>query len=159
MLFGEVADAVVQSDVEPASPLLRQLLSYWRAARPDPAAAPPRSAIHPEDIVPVLPYLYMVDVLPGPAYRFRLVGTRGVEFYDHDPTGKRLDEVIEARFLPDVYRLYAAIIRSGEPVRTTGRMYWSAHNEWVRFEALHMPLAGAGGRVDIVMGGFVPANL
>src|SRR5258707_1296396 len=56
-------------------PLVCRLYEYWRAAAP-PGRLPGRQHIAPEDIVPLLSRLWMLDVFREPLrFRYRLVGT------------------------------------------------------------------------------------
>lgn len=149
------AEVVVVPEGVPQDPRLARLQSYWEAAAAACGGRPRRADIRPDDLREVLPYIYMVDVIePGKRHRFRLVGTEGTGFYAHDPTGQFLEDLIAPAHHEAIHRLYDAVLTRQAPVTTRGRMYWWPATDWVRFEAVHMPLAGDDGGA-IILGGFV----
>ena len=72
---------------------IRRLNDYWQAkAR---GKVPSRSDIDPVDVRELLPNLLMIDMLGDPVrFRFRLVGTRVVQYTGFDFTGRCLDELV-----------------------------------------------------------------
>lgn len=69
---------------------LRELHLYWVTKR-GLRIAPSRAEMRPEEIAPLLPYVYIVDIIDRPRrFRFRLVGTRVVEGYGEDVAGRQL---------------------------------------------------------------------
>lgn len=72
---------------------IRRLNDYWQAkAR---GKVPSRSDIDPVDVRELLPNLLMIDMLGDPMrFRFRLVGTRVVQYTGFDFTGRCLDELV-----------------------------------------------------------------
>src|SRR4051794_7337366 len=70
---------------------LRRLHHYWLSKKGD-RKAPSRADIRPEEIVPLLPSVYLVDV-EGTRFRLRLVGTEVALEYGAEITGKYLDEI------------------------------------------------------------------
>ena len=91
----------MKSEERRAAPTSRCLYDYWLVIRGE-RVAPRRSDIDPSDIVPVLPYLGILDVEPAPRrYRGRLAGTRFVIRYErlHLPLaheGERVDMLLGA---------------------------------------------------------------
>src|SRR5689334_294640 len=64
---------------------LRRLHDYWASKKGD-RKAPSRADIRPEEMVPLLPSVYLVDV-EGTRFRLRLVGTEIVLEYGAEITG------------------------------------------------------------------------
>lgn len=72
---------------------LRRLHEYWRAKAGAEGSVPRRRDIDPAEFPDLLPNLMLVDVEHSPLrFRYRLVGTRVVDFSYHDFTGTYLDE-------------------------------------------------------------------
>jgi len=85
---------------------IRTLNGYWQA-RSNGGKVPSRSDIDPVDVRELLPNLMMVDVVGDPArFRYRLVGTRVVQYTGFDFTGRCLDEMVfQGRdFMEQCYR-------------------------------------------------------
>jgi hypothetical protein len=70
---------------------LRRLYHYWLQKKGD-RRAPARRDIDPEEIVALLPNVYLVDV-EGARFRLRLVGTAVVRDYGREITGQFLDQI------------------------------------------------------------------
>lgn len=84
---------------------IHTLNAYWQAKAKN--RMPSRSEIDPVDVRELLPNLMMVDVIGEPArFRYRLVGTRVVQYTGFDFTGCCLDEMIfQGRdFMEQCYR-------------------------------------------------------
>src|SRR6202140_589588 len=63
-------------------PMVRRFYEYWLSVAP-PGRLPGRQHIRPEDLVPLLPQLWMADVYRDPLrFRYRLVGTKIVQSVD-----------------------------------------------------------------------------
>lgn len=76
------------------SPRIHRFHEYWRSKRASPDAIPLRSAFDPTDLREVLPNVLIVDVEHDPLrFRYRLVGTRVVEFNNQEFTGLYLGTI------------------------------------------------------------------
>jgi len=72
---------------------IRKLNDYWIEKAQ--GKVPSRSDIDPVDVRELLPNLMMIDILGEPRrFRYRLVGTRVVQYTGFDFTGRCLDEMI-----------------------------------------------------------------
>lgn len=72
---------------------IRKLYDYWLAKAK--GRVPSRSDIDPVDVRELLPNLLMIDMFGDPIrFRFRLVGTRVVQYTGFDFTGRCLDELV-----------------------------------------------------------------
>lgn len=108
---------------------LRRLYEYWlqkRCSRPMPA----RRDMDPMDLRFALGDIALVEVLRDPLrYRFRLDGTRQVERFGVDMTGKMLDELPDPTMRKLTERSYGDVVASGKPavyqrdVMTEGRLF------------------------------------
>jgi len=84
---------------------IRRLNAYWLAKAK--GKVPSRSDIDPVDVRELLPNLMMIDMLGDPVrFRYRLVGTRVVQYTGFDFTGRCLDEMVfQGRdFIEQCYR-------------------------------------------------------
>jgi len=72
-------------------PNVRQLFTYWQGLAG--GVTPERHLVDPADIVPLLPYLMLVEFSHDPfRVRYRLTGTRVDELTGANLTGRYLDE-------------------------------------------------------------------
>jgi hypothetical protein len=73
------------------SPLIHRFHEYWRAKLVAPNVLPLRAAFDPAELRGLLPSLVILDVEREPLrFRYRLVGTRVVEFNAQEFTGRYL---------------------------------------------------------------------
>lgn len=134
------------------NPKFRDLLAYWERKR-GPRAMPRRADIDPLELKGHLGSLVIVEVLPEPhRYRFRLVGTRVVEAYGRDSTGKTVEEAFAADpagrdFLLE---LFGAIVERRAVVRASGPIR-PAHQMLRNSDALLLPLDGGDGSVGMIL--------
>ena len=78
------------------SDLVKFLHAWWEAARGS-ADVPDRADLRPEEMKPLLPFLFIADAEHDPfRVRYRLVGTRAAEVTGFDLTGRYLDELLSA---------------------------------------------------------------
>jgi hypothetical protein len=109
---------------------------------------PDRSALHPEDLKPLLPCLFIADAEHEPfRVRYRLVGTRAAEVTGMDITGRYLDELLSSE--PDqpwmehyrtVYVSRRPLLGSTTVPTTTGEQF--------AYEFGIFPLRQGGQRVE-----------
>jgi len=84
---------------------IHKLNAYWLARAK--GKVPSRSDIDPVDVRELLPNLMMIDMLGDPPrFRYRLVGTRVVQYTGFDFTGRCIDEMVfQGRdFMEQCYR-------------------------------------------------------
>jgi hypothetical protein len=84
---------------------IHRLNAYWLAKAQ--GKVPSRSDIDPVDVRELLPNLMMIDVVGDPPrFRYRLVGTRVVQYTGFDFTGRCIDEMVfQGRdFMEQCYR-------------------------------------------------------
>jgi len=136
----------------PISAMGREFLAYWHGKCPD-GGFPTRADIAPAEILKLLPYIFMLDVLEAGAgldFRFRLVGTAIMQM-EGEHTGKLLSEMFPDR------AAYAVLWRQYQDA-AAGRV-WVRHEtlrwqgrEHVDYEVVLAPLQDAGGQVTMLIG-------
>jgi hypothetical protein len=135
-------------------PSLKRMLALWdrkRAGR----SVPLRSDFDPSDMIFALGDISLFDVEDNPRrYWCRLDGTRQVELFGVDCTGKYLD----ACFPPDYYALahesFTEVADSGRPSLYQRHIPYAGRQ--IRYEALLMPLSRDGTRIDMLMVALTP---
>jgi hypothetical protein len=133
-------------------PVLRGLLDYYRRISPV-NALPGRQHLDPLAIPNILPHLVLLDVHRGPLrYRYRLVGTKEVELYGLDPTGRWYDDVRPPG--PKTASGYARLQLAAEKAVCSyrrGRVLALHHREHQTAENLVCPFAADGQSVDLIV--------
>ena len=133
---------------------LRQLAAYWEGLRCG-RAAPSREDVDPAQMAPLLPYVFMADVLPLD-FRFRLAGTHFFDATGSDPTGKPIAEVFPADYRDEVRLHWREAVEQVRPKVGSGDL-WVRGKDHLRWEGVVLPLASDRGVVDILLGGFITA--
>jgi hypothetical protein len=137
---------------------LRILLAYWRSKCGPDGRLPARHQIEPVELRSLLPYIYLVDVLPDERFRVRLLGEAHVAVYGPGLTGRIIDDIFPSEHAAEFNRLYRAVVRRRAPVFNAGQVFWWRHKEWLSFEGLHAPLSTDGKRIDMIFAGGVFGN-
>lgn len=131
------------------------LHEYWNQIS-TPSEIPRTDAIDPLDMVPVLGYIALVDVLEdGWRFRYRLFGSSLVQIFGHDMTGRYVSElpgpVDVAYFFTAVYRaaliLKRPIVTAHVPAPDVGAQSW---------RRVVLPLADDAGAVTRFLVGNTP---
>lgn len=134
------------------SPKFRELMAYWDRKRGT-RAMPRRADIDPLEIPKHLGWLIIVEVLAEPErFRFRLVGTKVVDAYGRDFTGKTVaqafgDDPVGLSFLMELFGAIAekrAVARARGPIR-------SGHLMLRDSDALLLPLDAGDGTVGMIL--------
>jgi hypothetical protein len=128
------------------SPQIRALHDYWKSKCND-VVPPPRSAIEPAEIRPLLPYLLLTELTAAPfRISYRLVGTALVRWHGEDFTGRDHATVrsLADSGIEDAYR-QAADTRA--PVFGRTALY-AGDQSWIAFEYAVFPLSDNGSTVN-----------
>jgi hypothetical protein len=130
-------------------PLVRRFYEYWRSVAPS-GALPGRQHIIPEDIAPLWPRLWMLDVFRNPLrYRYRLCGTEMVRSLGREVTGVWLDEVHPQLIAnPESRERFRFMAETGCPTWRRGPPLWTHDPDHRAIETCIVPLAGDGRAVD-----------
>src|SRR5262245_30901471 len=130
---------------------LQILLNYWLGLRGG-EAIPPRSAIDPAAIAPVLPYIWLCEFMPDEArFRMRLAGEEINKFYGRNISRAYFDEITDDRFRTMMVRRYRRVIEDPSIMHCTGHIYF-ANESRVVGERLGLPLRAEDGRVLQIIG-------
>ncbi len=131
------------------NPRFQDLLAYWQKKRGD-RALPLRKDIDPLELQPHLGSLVIIECLPGLAdFRYRLIGTKVVEAYGRDSTGKTVRELYETtdpEYCECLLQAYHAVAtrhvmaRLRATLRPVNKIYRLA-------DSLLLPLDGGDGTV------------
>jgi hypothetical protein len=133
-------------------PLVRQFYEYWVRVAP-PGRLPGRQHIMPEDIVPVLSRLWMLDVFRDPLrFRYRLVGTDITRSVQRELTGWWLDEAQPQSIKnPNLRDRYRFILETGQATWRRGQTLWDRDPNHRLVENCLAPLATDGATVDKII--------
>jgi hypothetical protein len=144
-------DPPVPTDPAAWHPTLRDYYTYFRSIAPA-GLLPGRQHFDPVAIAVALPRLVLLDVQRAPLrYRYRLVGTKEVELYGHDPTGRWYDEVRPRNPQTELgyIRLQHAVERGVLSYRK-GPVLAIRHREHQSAENLVCPFASDGRSIDMI---------
>lgn len=131
-------------------PQLLGLLRHWEAKR-GPRALPARADFRPEEMLPFLSRIVLVDVEEAPRrFRFRLIGTEVVRSYGVEITGQYTDVVQPPCYRAMVERHYGDSVDRREPL--LHRMRFVEHPGKVHeLTRLTLPLSEDGSWVNMLM--------
>jgi hypothetical protein len=134
-------------------PQHRDIFRYW-LGKFDGDLPPGRRDIDPIEIGPaILPWiiLYAVEWDGGrPRFRFRLVGTGIVQRYDRDSTGKYFEDVYEAETLVRQSKAFTEVALNCTPSFAKLQLPVPGR-DFISYERLLLPLAGADEKVEAIM--------
>lgn len=141
--------------VDPAGltqPVLKAVLDYWEKKRAQ-RRLPSRADIDPQDLKPYLRHLFLIEVLGGGEFRYRLLGSEITERYGRNSTGKTVAEIYAG--LPALRDWLAgmllAVTRTARPVLAWGPLS-AVNQQHILSESLHLPLADDGETVSMIFG-------
>jgi len=140
--------AAIQSDV------LRRLLAHWLHMRGR-RRMPARADFDPLDVRYALGYISLIEVRRDPMrFYFRLDGTKQVELFGVDCTGRYLHEALPA----DHAAMAAASCSEAVQLRAPcyHRRQIAFHERPIEYEVVILPFSNDGERVDLLMTGIVP---
>jgi hypothetical protein len=135
-------------------PLLHAVREYWRS-KLNGRRMPARADLDVLELRSFMGSMFLFDVIDrGRDFRFRLIGTKLVERFGRDSTGKTFAEAYEradpitATWLRNIYQRVATEavpIWSQAPLDQVGR-------DFVVSTAIHLPLSADGSTVDMIFG-------
>lgn len=162
--FGAWTDPGIPADRSGWHPTLRRFYDYWRSIAP-PGRLPGRQHITPEDLGPLLPRLWMLDVYRDPPrFRYRLAGTYVVWSLRQEVTGHWVDEVQpDCPLKPILHDRYCYVAAKGRPSWRHGETIYdrqpdrrgNRERHFMTVENCIVPLATDGFIVDILFGASV----
>jgi hypothetical protein len=148
-------------------PLIKRMLALWQEKRGG-RDWPLRSDFDPLEFGFAVGYVSLIDVLEGTAgdgtaagrpggqrrFRFRLDGTRQVELFGVDCTGKFLDQAVAPESARIAERSFGAAIDTGEPQYHVRNIEF--HERVIGYEIAVLPMSRQGNRIDMLMTVVVP---
>lgn len=139
---------------ERASEAAVRLHDYWASKRQAPDMVPSRGDIRPEEIKPLLPFLWIMDFeRQTRTFRYRLIGTAVVEGVGRDYTGRTLDECHPNTGAYEfATRALMQILEDRQPLWRRGVPMFHHETEALRLENLALPLASDRRTADQVLG-------
>ena len=138
--------------LEIESPVLLDLYAYWdgkRAGRPMPS----RADLDPLEFREALGHVFLIDVEPGPRFRYRLTGTIMTERTGYDLVGRYVDDIPVASTRDFIDAHYRQVLAARAPVRAVSVR--DVQKRTWRYEILSMPLSTDGAVIDMLFVGFV----
>ncbi len=134
------------------SAILLRLLRYWRRLAEN-GRLPARADIAPSDMIPLLPWLVLVDVIRPGSYRYRLVGTGIVEQVGFDATGMDVEEAYQGADWSLLANDYLYVLQQKKPCLTvTSTQFDPEEPVPLSYRRLLLPLSRDGENVDMFLG-------
>ncbi|GAB2177740.1 PAS domain-containing protein [Dongia sp. agr-C8] len=128
------------------SPRIRALYDYWKSKCND-VVPPPRSAIEPAEIRPLLPYLLLTELSAEPfGIAYRLVGTAVVRWHGEDFTGREHGSVASLSE-SGIEGSYRQAVATKAPVFGRTALY-AGDRSWIAFDYAVFPLSDNGKTVN-----------
>ena len=128
------------------APRIRQLHDYWKSKCSD-VAPPPRSAIEPADIRPLLPYLVLTELSAEPLrISYRLVGTAVARIHGDDFTGRE-HQTVASLSESGLEESYRKVMATAAPVFGRTALY-AGDQSWIGFDYAIFPLSDNGKAVN-----------
>ena len=132
---------------------LTVLYDYWLKKRGS-AKAPSRALILPEELVPLLPYLALFDVLGRDDFHVRLWGTGLVRAYDGDLTGRLMSECDLNGINTQLRVQLADAVRRCRPNVIRAKFLKDTDDRYIAYERIALPLSADGESVNMILGGY-----
>jgi|AraplaMF_Col_mMF_1032025.scaffolds.fasta_scaffold00103_45 hypothetical protein len=133
-------------------PILKRMVAFWDRKRGG-RDWPLRADFDPLEFWFAVGYVSLIDVRASETgrrrYFFRLDGTRQVDLFGIDFTGKYLDQVYAPEELPLAEQSYGAAVEQGEPQYYMRQVEF--HERPIQYEIAILPLSRAGAAVDMLM--------
>ena len=153
-----MGEPVIEIDPAAEEPqLLAFVREYWHRQKGS-RELPRRSDSSPSEMKAHLRHILLADVINGGEdFQYRLVGTELHRYFDGNPTGKRMSEVLAAfgkNTVDATLGIYREVIRRRAPVRVRGSgSYFDQGPKFV--DALFAPLSDDGETVNMIFGTFM----
>ena len=135
-----------------SEPLFVRLFRSWHLLRAE-RAMPRRRDIDPVALgADLLPYIAIIELCDeGRRPRFRLLGTKLVERFGRDYTGRFLDEFLSGAYYEHIRGIYRDVYVHRRPIYDENVFRWSEMNHvWAK--RLILPLSESGGDPEFAIG-------
>lgn len=145
-VFRDPEDKVIGSAV------LLQLLRYWRGLLRE-GRLPSRTDMAPSDMIPLLPWLMLIDVVDAQTFRYRLVGTGIVDHVGFDATGMDVASAYKGGNWSEIAKDYIYVLQQRKPCLTVTSVFVDPNDPLpVSYRRLLLPLARDGVNIDMFVG-------
>jgi len=136
---------------EDCHPMVRAIVDYWLRIGPA-DALPGRQHFDPVDIWKLIPNVWIVDVFGDPPrFRYRVAGTRVVDYLGREPTGKTMDEVFPHFQETETCKGLLRVIAERVPHWRRGTPTLRSDKNFKIVEQVSLPLARDGRTVDMIL--------
>lgn len=132
----------------------RALLRYWEATRGE-MSAPARDWLDLKHIRSLVPFLFLIERIPGQAYIWRLAGTKVCELWGSELTGRPAFAEADGFERDTVHRLVDRVIDAHQPFVLRFRLN-SSLGVTVAAELVGMPLRARQDGVTYAFGAVMP---
>ena len=133
-------------------PKIRAIHDYWRRIHPE-TGLPGRQHFDPIDIPALLPHICLIDASgPQQEYVFRLMGTKLVNFFGADFTGKPFVTAYNKATQALAYKDLRAMQTDHKVRWRRGRASLVQNREYVIVERIYLPFAQDGRTVNLMLG-------
>jgi hypothetical protein len=139
--------ATAPNEIE--SPILRRFFEYYLEKRGT-RAFPARRDLDPVDFPYALGDITLVDVRYEPLkFHFRLDGSRHVQRFGFDLTGRPLDDFPYPEMRDAIFESYREVVEAREPRRYHRDL--ESGDRWFRYETLLLPLSDDGQSINMLI--------
>jgi len=136
---------------EECDPRILEFASYWDGLRPG-NGLPGRQHFDPADVPGFLANIWLLEIHREPIrFRFRLVGTRVVDFLGLDPTGHWVDDAYPSFPGSQIEAGFLASVNTGTPCWRKGPPFMEANKDYAQVERVALPLAANGKDADMLL--------
>jgi hypothetical protein len=143
----------VEALAAPEHSSLQELQAYWRAKKGH-RIAPPRSAIEPNEIKALLPNILLIDVVGAPPrFRARLFGSKLIEAYGEEVTGRFGDEVDLDNVAPELMAFLESAARDCKPQFLRAE-FTKQSGRHLKYEQIILPLSEDGKTVNMLLSAY-----
>lgn len=141
--------------IDARDPRTIELLAYWCSKRGT-RLMPSRRDIDPIEIPKLLPFISLTDIVPGAPieqrYRVRLFGTKLVDLYERDWTGRTYFEATNRETAQRIVQSIEFVVNHRHPWFVSGRLGSASKREGEPYEAMYLPLSRDQENVDMLLG-------
>jgi hypothetical protein len=134
-----------------SSPRVRALNGWWHGFLASRGHVPTRRDFDPLDHAPILPWVYLIRVRPGPILEFALNGEEVKQLIGRNTTGETAGTGRPGAFGHDLVRYYREALESHRVTACRGTLAFAGRGHR-RFESLDCPLLGPDGTVSHIVG-------
>ncbi|MGO1118024.1 PAS domain-containing protein [Rhodovibrionaceae bacterium A322] len=141
-----------ESFLEICEPRIEFFYNLWLEKKERRGFLPRRADFSPEEMIELLPYIFMVDIDPSSGeFRYRLVGTNEVRLRRFDPTGRLVKDHCAATDPQIALDNYIYVFNSKSYLFDGTEMERPPYPP-VKDHTLFVPTSSDGATVDIVIG-------